>query len=983
MAETFVARERELERLDSLLAAALSGHGQLAFVVGEAGAGKTALLREFTRRAQQAHPELVAAGGECSDLASQADPYLPFREVLAQLTGDVDKALAQGSITPDGAGRLKRLLTRSGQILVDIAPDLINVIIPGSRVIGVLGKAVAARAGWLDKLEGLTGKKPAASTLGAPSLSSDRVYEEYAAFLRHLSESQPLLITLDDLHWTDSASAGLLFHLSRRITDCPILILGAYRPDIASQGRDGSRHPLEPVLNEVKRYSGQGTIDLAPSTREEARAFVDAVLDAEPNTFDDAFRQALSRRTEGHPIFLTEMLRVLRARGDLFQDDQGRWTARPEIDWSTFPERVEGLVAERIARLQPDELALLQAASVEGDTFIAEVVARVTTRDPRQVVTALSTSLDRGHALVSGAGVRRIGEQRLSSYTFRHHMMQEYLYQSMDAAQRAYLHEDVAQALLALYGEDDGQIIGELAWHYRQAGVADRAFHYGVLAGDRARASYANADALVHYAVAVDLVRDFDAPADDVVHLFRSRGRAFELSGDPEAARANYEAMRALGRQRKNVAIELAALAAQSALLAIPTGQHNPDEALRLATEALTLARSAGDRAAEAQILWSLLLIHRYAGRPREGAACGEESQVLARQLGLREQLAFTLHDLTGAYEVLGDRDRAQAAAEEALGLWRELDNQPMLANSLANDARQLLFAGELERAAAEAAESARIGTSIDNLSAVSFGQTVAGLVYLEQGDVLAGIDALQEAVAAGRQANNAYAITGIRAELGWALASIGRLEEALASAEAGLAEAQRSFHPARVWTAAILARIHLLYGDVPSAEAIFTEAGVSVAQERLDEAALFGGIAIGLSSAEMELGRGDLESCLASVDKLTAHLNKIGARTSLQDAQLLRGKALLAQGRTAEARAALQEARAIAESIGSRRILWRILDAQADLEQSTGDNAASNAARRLARQEVDWITQQLEDQGDRAAFQSSPRVAEVLTKTS
>ncbi len=112
----FVGREGELEQLGALLSRALSGSGQVAFVAGEAGAGKTALLREFTRRAQDAHPDLVVAAGECNSLDGQGDPYLPFREVLALLTGDVDAGLAQGTITPTNAERLRRLIARSGQV---------------------------------------------------------------------------------------------------------------------------------------------------------------------------------------------------------------------------------------------------------------------------------------------------------------------------------------------------------------------------------------------------------------------------------------------------------------------------------------------------------------------------------------------------------------------------------------------------------------------------------------------------------------------------------------------------------------------------------------------------------------------------------------------------------------------------------------------------------------------------------------------------
>ena len=980
MSEPFVARERELDRLGHLLDEALAGHGQVAFVTGEAGAGKTSLLREFTRRAQQTHAAIVAASGECNDLASQADPYLPFREVLAQLAGDVDKPLAQGSITPDGADRLKRLLARSGQVLVDIAPDLINVVIPGTRLVALLGKAVASRAGWLERLDGLARRKHAPATIGAPSLSSDRIYEEYSAFLRRLSESQPLLILLDDLQWTDSASAGLLFHLSRRIADRPILILGAYRPDVVAQGRDGSRHPLEPVLNEVKRYSGQGAIDMAPST-EEARAFVDAVLDAEPNALDDAFREALCRRTEGLPIFLAEVLRAMRERGDLFQDDQGRWAARPGVDWSSLPERVEAVIAERIGRLPPDDLPLLETASVEGSSFIGEVVARVVDRDPRQVISLLSTSLDRGHALVSGAGVRRIGEQRLSSYTFRHKLIQEYVYQSLDAAPRAYLHEDVAKALIALYGEDDNEILGQLAWHFDRAGVAERAFHYAVLAGDRAAAAYANADALVNYSAAVELLREFQAPTEDVIHLYRSRGRAFELSGDPESALANYQAMRALGLEKQSAAIEVAALAAQATLLAIPTGKHNVAEARRLATEALEMARATANAEAEAQVLWSLLLIDMFSGQYAEAVRYGEQSETLARQLGLREQLAFTLNDLDHAYGMAGEQKKALAAGAEARRLWEELGNQPMLANSTSREAVWYFFAGDLDRAKETAGKAVRIGRSIGNHSALSLGQTVVGLISFEQGDGRAAEETLQEAVESGRRANNTLAMTGVLAELSWLMACAGRPEEALAAAQEAFEEADRRYRPAREWTAAILVRLHLLRADVPAAEAAFARAEMDGVEDRLDQTPIFGGSAIGLAVMELAQARGDLEGSLVAADRLIEHLNRIGARLYLQDVQLLRGKALLALDRRTEARSALEMARQVAKATGSRRILWMILDAQADLEQAAGDSSAAHELRRQARQEVLSIAEGLGDETLRADFLASPRVAALLAK--
>ena len=124
--QVFVARERELTQLNTFLDSALAGQGQVCFVTGEAGAGKTALVTEFARRAQAAHNELLVAIGMCNAQTGAGDPYLPFRDVLGLLTGDVEARLAQGGITRENAGRRRTKSVTSDPILFGLDSQQAN-----------------------------------------------------------------------------------------------------------------------------------------------------------------------------------------------------------------------------------------------------------------------------------------------------------------------------------------------------------------------------------------------------------------------------------------------------------------------------------------------------------------------------------------------------------------------------------------------------------------------------------------------------------------------------------------------------------------------------------------------------------------------------------------------------------------------------------------------------------------------------------------
>jgi DNA-binding SARP family transcriptional activator/tetratricopeptide (TPR) repeat protein len=595
----FVAREDQLARLATCLAEARAGAGRVVFITGEAGSGKTALLGEFARQAMQAHADLVVAGGNCNATAGIGDPYLPFREILQLLSGDIEAKRAGAVLTTEHARRLWAVLPDTITALAEAGPDLIDTFVPRAglalRAEAFAGKAVNhAWRVWLDRLQ-----QPAGGEVGnrQSTLQQADLFEQVTHVLQILARNHPLLLLLDDVQWADAGSISLLFHLGRRLAGSRILVVAAYRPDAIAPPAADARHPLESVVNELQRVSGDRPIDL---DRCEGRQFVEALLDAEPNRLSTGFREQLVRHTEGHPLFTVELLRGLEERGDLMRDAEGRWVVGPALHWEKLPTRVEAVIAERIGRLPALCQALLAAASVEGEEFTAEAIARALAADEPALLQCLSGDLSDRHRLVAAVSVRRLGVRRLSRYRFRHHLFQQYLYDHLDAVRRAYLHEAVGDALEGLWREAPDELealASRLAWHFEAAGLADRAAAYHLRAGNRVVRLAAHEEAIAHLTRGLTLLEGLPETPERVrlkldlqltvlsPYAFarsylapewtRALGRAYELSQHPMLA----------GSPQRGLAL--------AAMAFFATWSAEPDRARQLGEQFLRMAESS------------------------------------------------------------------------------------------------------------------------------------------------------------------------------------------------------------------------------------------------------------------------------------------------------------------------------------------------------------------------------------------------------
>jgi predicted ATPase len=503
--DIFVGREPELKALEQFLGRAAAAKTQVVFVAGEAGAGKSALVTEFVRRTEQADPNVVAAIGECNAQTGAGDAYLPFRQVLTELTSTQDEKEDGKAINATNAARLKEFVRVSGETLLDIGPDLVGIFVPGAALVTRLATSAVRNTEIGLRLAERTGKGDKGAT--GPRLNSnldqEKIFQQYAEVVRALAQEHTLILILDDLQWADSASLNLFFHLARQLRESRVMLLGTYRPDDVALGRGGERHPLDPILNELKRYYGEIVIDLGATPATESRAFLNALVDSDPNRLDAIFRDELYARTEGNPLFTVELLRYLQERGDVVSDAEGKWIRSAMLNWEALPARVEGVIEERVARLEGNLRETLNIGSVIGYEFAAQVVARVQQVQERELLRNLTRELERRHRLVLEEGETRVGNQYLSQYRFVHALFQQFLYNELGTGERRIMHGEVAEAMEQLYAEDSDEIAVQLTRHYLEAGDDEKTVEYAISAGDQAASSYAYAAARGFYAQAL------------------------------------------------------------------------------------------------------------------------------------------------------------------------------------------------------------------------------------------------------------------------------------------------------------------------------------------------------------------------------------------------------------------------------------------------------------------------------------------------
>ncbi len=483
-----VGRADPLGALGASLAQAMSGTRQLVFVVGEAGIGKTSVVEAFLSQVERDEAAWVLRG-QCVEHVGGAEAYLPVLDALSRL----------------GRGRGRELLLAT---LRRFAPT------------------------WLAQMPALVEAREALRNeiLGA---TPERMLREIAEALEALTSDAPLLLFLDDLHWSDAATLDFVGTMAHRTERCRLMLIAAYRPvDVAL-----SRPVLQKIRRDLAARRLCKEVQLDFLTPSDTTDFLEARFPA--HAFPSDFAALIHQRTNGSPLFMTDLMDYLVAQGMARQRD-GRWELQASLEAVTTaaPDTLRHLTEAQLARLTPEEYAALAAASVSGIDFAATAVAAGLGISDEAAETCLDGLAGRGQFVVS-AGLAEAPDHAWSpSYHFVHSLHQEVLYRSLPAARRLRLHRRVAERIERDYGEHVGPVASELGEHFEQAREYPKAIRYLRLAAANETRRFANREASVWLDRALNLATNLsrEESSEIRVAILNDLGRVRRSMGDMRAS---------------------------------------------------------------------------------------------------------------------------------------------------------------------------------------------------------------------------------------------------------------------------------------------------------------------------------------------------------------------------------------------------------------------------------------------------------------
>ena len=442
----FIGRGREMELLKESFERTQSGSGQVIGVVGEAGVGKSRLLLEMKNMLP--HGEYTYLEGRCLHYGGSM-AYLPILDILRSYFD-----IKEGDIESDIKEKIQEKILQLDERLKTVFPPFQETL------------SLTVDDGAYLQLE--------------PAVKKIRTFEAIRDLLVRLSETQPLVLVVEDLHWIDKTSEEFLGYLIDSLGNTHILLILLYRPEYAHQW--GSK----------SHYSKIGVDQL--STKSSSQ-LVEVIL--EGGDVVPELRELIVGRAGGNPLFVEELTQSLLENGSIQRKEHGYILSRKASEIEV-PDTLQGIIAARIDRVEESLKRIMQVASVIGREFAFRIL---------QTIMGMRQELK--SELLNLQGLEFISEKQLFpelEYIFKHAFIQEVAYKSLLHKRRNELHEKIGNAIEELYPERIEEYYELLAYHYAHSANTGKAVEYLDRANQKAIKLNAFEEAMVYFDEAMKLL---------------------------------------------------------------------------------------------------------------------------------------------------------------------------------------------------------------------------------------------------------------------------------------------------------------------------------------------------------------------------------------------------------------------------------------------------------------------------------------------
>ncbi len=714
-----IGRAEELNTLEETVRKSYRGMEQVILITGEAGIGKSRLLRAWQRRTALQETR-VLYGASLS--YRQPISYWPFITLLQNLFDirEEDSDELRWQKLENGAQELASELA-PGELLPFIA-HFLGLPIPDEEM-----------AWQLQQL--------------APAQLRQQSYIALRVLLVTLAYQQPLVLILEDLHWADSSTLDLLSFLMGKSSKVPLTFILVTRP---LEGPASER--LSKMSSEVKAELTR--LALAPLDEQEMELLIEAWLSPAEGEQEASgksltplpapFREYLLAQAEGNPFFLEELLEMWAAQEYLIYQ-HGQWELRPNltIEESAIPPSLNALLTARLDRLPEDAHRTLQLASVIGRTFPLNLLQHLARQQIRPLPLAELLEFLEAERLIEREGP----DGGSSRWRFRHPLVRDTLYQEMLRSERRDLHEVVGGSLELLFRERvspktggwsgaQTQQVELIAHHYEQAEEWERALPFLRIAAEHAAARFDNETALLYAKRCLRLVEKTFVSWDTCRHLHELMGEVYLADNQFNTAEQHFRiAMETLDEAQIEDARRTAELFRKLARLNERRGDY--EEALRWLNRAqseLEQDEKAQGSVELARVLndtgWVLL---RQGDLPRAQALAYESLRLLEGTEYLQD-IASAYNRLVATYMVQGNWQQAEAFALKGLKLRESIGFQPGIASSCQTMATLLTYLGRWDEALQYAARMLGLGHSTSSRSTECEALILQATLYLYKG---------------------------------------------------------------------------------------------------------------------------------------------------------------------------------------------------------------------------------------------------------